>query len=124
MTKVIDLREPLEKRRTYGFFDDFCEFVSGDLFTDISADVGAAVANVDAAGGAVTLTTGATDNNECYLLSTKELFLFAADKPLVFEARLKFTEANTDDANVILGILASAVAIQTPPAFLEIMTYL
>lgn len=92
-------------RKQFGFFEDFNEFVSGDLFTDTSADAGAAVANVDAAGGAVTLTTGATDNNECYLLTTKELFLFAANKPILFEARLKYTEANTDDANVAMGLM-------------------
>lgn len=92
-------------RRNFGFFDDFNDFVSGDLFTDTSADTGAAVANVDAAGGRVTLTTGATDNNECYLHTTKELFLFAQDKPIVFETRLQYTEANTDDANVCAGLM-------------------
>lgn len=91
--------------KQFGFFEDFLDFVSGDLFTDTSGDSGALVANVDAAGGAVTLTTGATDNNECYLLSTKELFLIAADKPIVAECRLKYTEANTDDANVMFGLM-------------------
>lgn len=90
---------------TAGVFSHFDEFVSADKFTDTSGDSGAAVANVDAAGGVVTLTTGATDNNECYLLSTKELFLFAANKPLVVCARLKYTEANTDDANVAFGLM-------------------
>jgi len=92
-------------RLQFGFFEDFNQFVSGDLFTDTSADSGASVANVDAAGGTVTLTTGGTDNNECYLLTTKELFLFAENKPIIFETRLKFTEANTDDANVCCGLM-------------------
>jgi len=94
-----------DARGQYGFFEDFLEFVTGDLFTDTSADSGSGVANVDAAGGQVTLTTGTTDNDECYLLTTKELFLFAANKPLIAECRLKFTEANTDDANVAFGLM-------------------
>jgi hypothetical protein len=100
----------LNRRLWYGVESDFDEFVTGDKFTDTSADTGAAVANVDAAGGTVTLTTGGTDNNECYLLSTKELFLFANNKPLLASARLKFTEANTDDANVFFGLMNAVAA--------------
>lgn len=92
-------------RRQLYFFDDFDNFVSGDRWTDTSADSGAAVANVDAVCGQVTLTTGATDNNECYLLTTKEMFKFAANKPCFCEARLKWAEANTDDANVAFGFM-------------------
>lgn len=107
--KLADSPELLQGRRTHGFFDDFHHFVSGDLFTDTSADTGAAVAMTDAAGGVVTLTTGATDNNECYLLTTKEVLKLAANKPVVVEARVSYTEANTDDANVAVG-LKDAVA--------------
>lgn len=96
--------------RVFGFDEDFPEFVSGDLFTDLSPDSGAAVAITDAAGGVVTLTTGATDNNECYCHTTKELFLFAAGKPIFYETKLKWTEANTDDANVLAGFVDAAGA--------------
>lgn len=89
----------------FGFAEDFTQFVTGDLFTDTSADSGAAVANVDAHGGTVTLTTGATDNNECYLLTTKELVLPASGKSCVATFRLSYTEANTDDANVCFGFM-------------------
>lgn len=93
------------RKQTFGVWSHFDEFVSGDKFTDTSPDTGAAVANVDAAGGVVTLTTGGTDNNECYLLSTKEIFLFAQDKPIHAACRLKYSEANTDDANVAFGLM-------------------
>lgn len=89
----------------HGFDDEFNYFVSGDLFFDTSGDSGAAVAPTDAAGGQVTLTTGGTDNNECYLHTTKELYLFAEGKTLIGEARIKYTEANTDDANVLVGFV-------------------
>lgn len=106
MPKLLTLPDEfLYGQRNFGFHEDFLEFVSGDLFTDTSADTGAAVANIDGAGGLVTLTTGGTDNNECYLLTTKELFKFANDKPLVFETRLQYAEANTDDANVAFGFM-------------------
>lgn len=100
----------LNRRLVFGVESDFDEFVTGDKFTDTSADTGAAVANTDAAGGVVTLTTGATDNNECYLLSTKELFLIAQDKPILASCRLKYSEANTDDANVAFGLMNAVAA--------------
>ena len=100
----------------YGFFDDFEEFVSGDRFTDTSADTGASwtggTTTGSTEGGIVTGATGATDNNEAYLLTTQELFLFAADKPMVFQCRAKLNEANTDDANYALGF-KNAVAADT-----------
>jgi hypothetical protein len=100
-----DLEELSLGRKQFGFFEDFETFVTGDLFTDTSADSGATIAVGDAAGGVNVLTTGATDNNEAYLLTTKELFKFAANKPLLFEARIQYAEANTDDANVCLGFM-------------------
>lgn len=95
---------------SHGFDDDFLELVTGDLFTDLSPDTGASCASSDAAGGVAVLTTGGTDNNEAYLHTTKELFKFAADKPLFYETRLQYAEANTDDANVIAGVLDAAGA--------------
>lgn len=111
MPALLNLNDAVRNRRlVYGVESDFDEFVTGDKFTDTSADTGAAVANTDAAGGVVTLTTGGTDNNECYLLSTKELFLIAQDKPILASARLKFSEANTDDANVAFGLMNAVAA--------------
>ena len=111
MPALMNLSETIQNRRlTFGVLSDFDAFVTGDEFTDTSADTGAAVANTDAAGGVVTLTTGATDNNECYLLSTKELFLIANDKPILASCRLKYSEANTDDANVAFGLMNAVAA--------------
>lgn len=90
----------------FGFHEDFDHFVTGDRFTDTSGDTGASAAiDADGVGGIVDLVTGATDNNEAYLLSTQELFKFQAGKPLVVQCRLKFSEANTDDANVAFGLM-------------------
>lgn len=105
MSKVLDLMDELKHRRTFGFFDDLEWYISPHRWTSLAADAGSSVAiDADEPTGAIDLTTGATDNNEAGVATTNELFLFAADKPLVYEARLKFTEANTDDAAVAFGI--------------------
>ena len=81
----------------------------------ISTGIGGQV-NIDASDGT------ATDNDESYLGSTYLPFVPTAGKDLWFEARVKLTEANTDDANIIVGLstLYNADAIQDdgagPPA--------
>lgn len=84
--------------------DDFHYYNSAELWTSLAVDAGTSVA-IDAAGvgGIVKLTTGATDNNEAGLFTTNELFLLAAGKSLRAGVRLQFTEANTDDANMLFG---------------------
>jgi len=63
----------------------------------------------DGAKGICALSPGATDNDEIYLVLTTETLKFAAGKVWVAEALIQFTEANTDDANIIFG-MANAVA--------------
>ena len=71
MSKLINLPDNIRSSKLwYGVESDFDEFVTGDKFTDTSADSGAAVANIDAAGGVVTLSSIAIDNNEVNLFST------------------------------------------------------
>jgi len=113
-TTILDLPQSVQDlRHRFAIEDDFTGgLLDAVKWTDTSPDSGATVAGSDAAGGAAVLTTGATDNNEAYLLSKQEVFLFAANKPLKVACRLKFTEAQTDDANVAFG-LANAVGANT-----------
>lgn len=97
---------------TFGFDEDFLWFISPHLWTDTSADSGASWAATDAAGGIATGVTGAVDNNEAYLLTTQEIFLIAANKPIIAEATLQFAEAQTNKANVAF-LLADAIAADT-----------
>lgn len=86
---------------------DFDEYVTGDVLTTVASDSGAIVAN-DEAGGTITIQPSdgtVADNDETYVKGTREIFKFAADKPFQIMGRLKFTEANTDDANVIFGVM-------------------
>jgi len=105
--KLINLPDEAHQLRlTHGFFEDFDHFVDGDRWTMVDADSGASVAeDADGVGGVVLLTTGATDNNEAVLATSNELFKFASDKPLVAEARVQYAESNTDDANVLFGVM-------------------
>jgi hypothetical protein len=102
--KVLDLPQTVRERRMYGFFDDFEWYISPHRWTALAADAGASVAvGASAAGGTVVLTTGATDNNEAAVATTNSPFKVADDKPLLFEARVQYAEANTDDANLFAG---------------------
>ena len=74
----------------------------------VSKDGSPTLGPTDAANGVASIASGASDNNSSTLASIKKGWLFAASKPLWFEARFKLTEANTDDANLFLG-LASVV---------------
>jgi hypothetical protein len=98
----------LNRDDPFGVFharNDFMEFVTGDLYSSLVADAGTSLTVNDAAGGTVTLGTAATDNNEAYVFTTKEIFKIVENKPAEFIARIQFAEANTDDANVGAGFM-------------------
>lgn len=96
----------------HGILDDFYAFVTGDEWTATLTDSGTA-AVIDGAGGILQIEASdgtAADNDESYVHSTVETFKFAAGKPLYFEARVAITEANTDDANVMVGLMDAVAA--------------
>lgn len=106
MSKLFELPdEALIGRSVHGFFDDFDHLVTADRWTDTSGDTTATVSVADGVGGICAVFTDGTDNNEAYLHNTTELFKFADAKPLMFEAYVQYTEANTDDANVLVGLM-------------------
>lgn len=111
--KDLDLPDVFAKARTQvELFDDFFHYGSGEtLWTNLSADAGVtAFAEGDSENGRIQGATGATDNNEVMARSTNEFALFQADYNFVFESRIQFTEANTDDANVAVGLADAAGA--------------
>jgi len=113
MSKLVTVPDgDLVRQRCHGFFDDFDHLVTADRWTTIVSNSGA-VSVSDGAGGIVTLDTSdatAADNDESYLHTTTELFKFANEKPLIVQARVQFTEANTDDANVMFGLMDGVAA--------------
>jgi len=94
------------------FFDDFLGgYVSGDRWT-LATDTDGTATIDDARDGILSLLTGGTDNDGSTLSSTDEIFLADTDKNIFFEARVKLTEANDDDANIYVG-LCDIVTVDT-----------
>jgi hypothetical protein len=106
------LPELLRLRNQFTIQDDFTRDVdSADWVTTLSDSGTASVG--DAAGGVLAIVPSdgtVADNDEGYVESANEVFKFAADKPLLFEARVQFTEANTDDANILVGLMDGVAA--------------
>lgn len=111
MSKLVKLGEFLENRESFGRESDFEHYVTADAYSTVVSDSGT-VAVGDAVGGIVVLTPSdgtVGDNDEAYLKGTTEIYKFANNQPFRFEALVQFTEANTDDANIMVGV-ANAVA--------------
>jgi hypothetical protein len=101
-------------RRQFSFWDDFYSVTSGQLWTVTASDSGGVTVG-DAHGGIATLEPSdgsIADNDETYLLTTHELFLLGLGNTQDFGGLIKFTEANTDDANVMFGVM-NAVGANT-----------
>lgn len=115
MPALVNTPEALDLARlTHGMFDDFNHYTTTEEWTTVASDSGSITAG-DAAGGVITLAPSdgsVANNDETYAKGTKEKYKFAANKPLVWEALVQFTEGNTDDVNIIVG-LKDAVAADT-----------
>lgn len=100
-----------DKAGLFGLEDDFHWFTTAHLWTSVLTDSGTAAVS-DGVGGLLALTCSdgsVADNDEAYAKGTTEVFKFALNKPIYLKAIIKLTEANTDDANWIIG-LKDAVA--------------
>jgi len=98
--------------RNIEFFDDFFTYDDTATVGDYVEvhDGTPATAATDAAGGVFSMACGATDENETYVSSMHEVFKFTTTEMLLFEARVKLTEAATDDANIIVGLSDTVAA--------------
>lgn len=93
-------------RLQFELVDHFASYTDTQTWTKTDGDAGASVAiDADGTGGLMLLTTGATDNNECYMETTNELFNFLDNRPINLQALVNFTESNTDDANILFGLM-------------------
>jgi hypothetical protein len=101
------LTQLLLTRNQFSVTDDFTRDVDSADWATTLTDSGTASVG-DAAGGILAIVPSdgtVADNDEAYVESANEVFRFTADKPALFEARVQFTEANTDDANVLVGLM-------------------
>jgi hypothetical protein len=101
------LTQLLLTRNQFSIADDFTRDVDSADWATTLTDSGTASVG-DAAGGILAIVPSdgtVADNDEAYVESANEVFRFTADKPALFEARVQFTEANTDDANILVGLM-------------------
>lgn len=114
MMNLLRLPEDFIGRRHFRYEDDFQWYVTAHALTSVLTDSGTAAVG-DAHGGGLVLSPsdgGVSDEDEAYVKSTNELFLFSNNKPLLFEAIINYSEAATNAANVGVGF-CSAVAADT-----------
>lgn len=113
--KMLNIPQEAElMSQVHGFRDDFEGFLtaqSGDMYTVVTA-VDGTVLLADAVGGRVNIKSAAATagNEDCYLVREPEAFLFAASKPLVFEALVQATEDDTNQNNLFVGLTNAAAA--------------
>ncbi len=94
------------------WIDHFNNYTSTDFWTTVTPDGGTATVS-DAANGILTLApNGGTpaDNDEIYVRSTTELFLFADTRIIYGAWKFKWPQANTDQAQNACGFMNAVAA--------------
>ena len=84
MTKLVDLLDQLKHRRTFGYMDDFDNFVTNQRWKSVETGTGTATV-ASAVGGILALTPSTAANDATYLISTAGVFEFLPNQPIVFE---------------------------------------
>ncbi|HEX4000648.1 MAG TPA: hypothetical protein VHX65_19020 [Pirellulales bacterium] len=105
MTKLVDLLDQLKYRRTFGYMDDFDYFVAGERWASSETGTGSMTVGAEPNGLLMIEPSAgaAAANDAMYLSGTGFVFQFQANQPIVFEALVQFTEANANQANVLVG---------------------
>jgi hypothetical protein len=104
MWELAPMRAALLDPANFFFYrNDFFDLDDTNDWATVADGAGAPTVT-DAVGGVMAVTSGGTNNNEVYTSSITENWKFAASKPLWFEARVALTEANVDDANLVVGV--------------------
>lgn len=105
-------QEWMDLRQQFKFHDDFLGGLNTFMWTATLTDTGTATVG-DAASGILPVTPSdgtVADNDEAYVTTKQEVFLFAADKPFVGGARIKFTETTATIYNCFVGFGNAMVA--------------
>jgi len=99
-------KTPLLSGRRDVFYveSDFDGYVTAHEWTG-GGDTGAVAVVADVPDGVVRLATTALDNDETWLHTTQECFLFQALKPLMFEWLGYYTEVTADTASIFIGFM-------------------
>lgn len=112
MANITRLPVQWQESDNFVVFDHFLSEALANLtYTTLATDSGTATVG-DEAGGVITLAPSdgtVADNDEVAVHTINEVFLVANGKPISAKCRMKYSEANTDDANIFFGF-ANAIA--------------
>lgn len=100
-------RQPaqFQDRSVIQTFDDFLWFISPHHWTTFADSSCTATITANAVGGVLALAgASGTNNHEAGVSSTNAHYKFAANTAIEYVARIAYSEANTDDANVAVGL--------------------
>ena len=98
-------------RDAYELFDDFVEYVSTDLWTDIQTDATSTCALADGQYSNLKILTSA-DNESVVVHTTYEMHKFITLKPIYTETLITFTDGATATSNAALAFgFADAFAL-------------
>jgi hypothetical protein len=98
---------PLLAQASY-FVDDFNQNQNITYTETDDGGTGAAAISTTLAWGIMSVATSADDNDGHYLTTPQPVADLSAGLSFYYEARLKLTEANTDDANWWCGLIINA----------------
>lgn len=107
-TKLNRYTMALWERDTFQVKADFEKDIDTTEWTATLTDIGTAAVGDNANGGVVALTPSdgtVADNDEVYLASANELFIFAANRPLYGCCRLQFAETTAGIYNAAFGFM-------------------
>lgn len=110
--KLLDNVDFVDQDRTIAWEDNFLWYISPHFWTATLTDSGTITALTTHGGGVVIAASDGSvaDNDQSYLGGTNKNLVPTNQKPLVFQATIQYTEANTDDANVIVGLSSTTAA--------------
>jgi len=94
------------RRGEIRFFDDFFCLDQTATVGDwtFAGDATGTQLATDGKGGELSILTHSDDEDESYLSSYNEPFIFNTTDRVSFACRCRLTEANTDEANIIIGL--------------------
>ena len=98
----------------FELFDDFLGYLDTHKGWTEGGTGGSLASDETLPGGIVLLTSSGTDNQAKILGRTNEEFSVEVGKRLFFEARVLFTEENTDDSNIFVGMTQGTLADAVP----------
>lgn len=105
-----DICNQWQLRRSYTDLEDFDWYSSGNRWTSVLGGSATAAVN-DGVGGILTLScVDSVLDREAYVKQTTQLFKFVNNQPIVCEAFLQYTEANTNEACVAFGLMSAVGA--------------